>query len=92
MPTESIINIVRCYLNEEEIQKILQHEIYRQKHQEAANIVSWFSNHVAHFNADLVLECILWNNVEALCIILKKLKAETSQYSGYSFVYVRGMC
>ena len=88
VPTESIINIVQCYLNEEEIQEILQHEIYRQKHQEATNIVSWFSNHVAHFNADLVLECILWNNVEALPIILRKLKAETLQYSGYSFVSI----
>ena len=88
VPTESIINIVGCYLNEEEIQKILQHEIYRQKNQIATNIVSWFSNYVAHFNADLVLECIWWNNVEALCIILKKLKAETLQYSGYSFVSI----
>ena len=88
VPTESIIDIVRCYLNEEEIQKILQHEIYRQKQQEATNIVSCFSNYVAHFNADLVLECILWNNVEALRIILRKLKAETLQYSGYSFVSI----
>ena len=88
VPTESIIDIVQCYLNEEEIKKILQHEIYRQKQQEATYIVSWFSNYVAHFNADLVLECILWNNVEALRIILRKLKAETLQYSGYSFVSI----
>lgn len=87
-PSESIINIIRCYLNEEEIQKILKYEIYRQTKQEATNIVSWFSKYVSHFNADLVLECILWNNLEALSIIIRKLRAETLHYSGYSFVSI----
>ena len=87
-PTESLIEAIRCYLNEKAIQNLVQYVICRRTRHEATNIVSYLSNYVAHFNADIVLECILWNGLESLSIILRKLKVEPLQYSGYSFVSI----
>ena len=87
-PNEPIIDAMRRYLNEDEMLMVLQNAIYRHTSDEATNIVSHVSNYSVHFTTELVLECILWNNIESLDIVLKKLKAETLQYEGYSFVSI----
>ena len=84
--TAATLDIIQNYMNADEIQMILQHAIYRLERQEATKLVSRFSNCVAQFNIDLVLECVLWDNLEPLNMVLKKVNAENLHYSGYSLV------
>ena len=49
--------------------------------------MSNFAHYRSQFDSDLILECILWDNPEALSVILQTVTRTTFQYrySGYSF-------